>query len=113
MATGAGPPPGSRRAAGEDVEPDVVDRQRVRQARERRAQEPLAQLLGQPLEEGAEADRAQVAGAVARVDLDPREPAPDVREAGRTQAALRLLRGGEVPVAGPIAEVLRVRRLGR
>src|SRR5947208_14406215 len=74
---GPAPRGASPRAAGEQVEPHVVDRQRVGQPRERRLDEAVPQLLGQPLEERAEADRAQVAGPVPGVDVDAGEPAPD------------------------------------
>ena len=78
---------------------------------ERRRHEAGMQLLGQPLEERAEADRAQVAHRVARVDVDARQPAPDVGEPGRAQPRLGVLGRRELPVGRPALQVLGVRRL--
>src|SRR5215216_1079144 len=97
----------------EDVQAHVVDLERIGQALERRAHEGVVQLVRQAGEERAQADRAEVAGRITRVDVDAREPAPDVVEAGGEQAALGVLRRGELPVAAPAVEVRREARLGR
>src|SRR5215208_60279 len=95
--------------ARQEVQADVVDRQRGAPQLDRRVHEGLVQGAVQPLEEGAEADRPQVAGPVVDMHLHARLPGPDVRVAEPHQALLRGARGLEVPVAGPAFEVLRER----
>src|SRR5829696_7961089 len=65
---GRGGAPGSL-GAREDVQSHVVDLERVGEPLECRGHERLAQFVRQPGEERAEADRSQVGGRVARIDV--------------------------------------------
>src|SRR3954452_12660504 len=93
------------RSAGRDVEAHVVELERVAHPRQHGVYERLLQLLGELGQVRTEGHGPSEGGRLLRPNGLVLQPAAHVLEPGPPQALLGLLRAGEVPLSGEVAEV--------